>query len=148
MDIRKTDVKKKDKKIKKVKKEKGPEELKIKKKKGPDFWFEYLKGARDLVGNIRLEFLNIKIRGGIFDPFYTGKMYAYYWAAKGAFPQLMSHVDFRPDFSSETVQIEGKGVVYLRMYYILKVGFSILAVMIKEKMANLFTFGKRGPSYG
>lgn len=150
-DVKKAGLKKIDEIAKKKRKGRKTEKSKPGKRKRfelPGFWFEYLKGAWNIVGHIRLDHLDIKISGGIFDPFYTGKFFGYYWAARGAFPRLMSHVQFRPDFSSETLQVEGKGVVYLRLYFILKVVLGLLAVMIKEKLTNLFTIRKRGPSYG
>jgi len=101
-----------------------------------DLKLEYLKMARDLIGGTKIKELAIKIRGGFTEPFYTGKMCGYYWIARGMYPNLMSHVDFRPDFSSGTLSFEGKGLVTLRMYYILRFVCCLLYDRLKQKFAK------------
>ena len=103
------------------------------------------------MSGMRIRELSIKIRGGFLEPFYTGKMFAYYCAARGAFPSLMSHVSFQPDFSAEKLEAEGKGLVSLRMYYILRFVFGILVDITKDKVRKLMSVPKirqRGASYG
>jgi len=109
---------------------------------------KYLRMVKPLLSGIRIRKLMVKISGGFMEPFNTGKMYGYYWAARGICPKLMSHVVFRPDFSSEHLAFEGKGLVSLRMFYIFRFVFAILADMTKEKIAGLFVIRKRGECYG
>ncbi len=113
-----------------------------------DLKLEYLIMAKTLMGGIRIRQLQINISGGYREPFYTGKIFAYYCAAKGIYPNLMSHVDFSPDFSSEKLNFEGKGLASLRMFYILRFVFGLLADKAKEKLNNLFVIRKKGASYG
>ncbi|PKK84224.1 MAG: hypothetical protein CVT49_04455 [candidate division Zixibacteria bacterium HGW-Zixibacteria-1] len=128
-------------KSEKKKKEPAPEVEEKKKKKRKRFSFsdidiKYLKMAKALIGGTKIKELAIKIRGGFTEPFYTGKMYGYYWAAKGMYPKLMSHVDFKPDFSSGTLIFEGKGLVTLRMYYIFRFVCSFLYDRLKHKLSK------------
>jgi hypothetical protein len=137
------------KKKKKLKKE--PDKKKGKKKKRfkfSDLKIEYLKMAKNLIGGMRIRELEIDVRGGFMEPFYTGKMYAYYWAARGMYPNLISHVSFKPDFSSGSLDIQGKALVSLRMFYIFRFACGLLADKIKEKSNKLFGIRKRGTSYG
>lgn len=101
-----------------------------------DLNMKYLRMAKALIGGTKIRELAIKIRGGFTEPFYTGKMYGYYWAAKGMYPKLMSHVDFKPDFSSGSLIFEGKGLVTLRMFYILKFVCSLLFDRLKNKIGK------------
>jgi hypothetical protein len=141
--------KKKEPKVDKTVKEKPEKKEKKKKRfKLSDLKIEYLRMAKSLIGGIRIRELLIKISGGYREPFYTGKMYAYYWAAKGMYPNLMSHFHFSPDFSSERLNIEGKGLVSIKMFYIFRLFFGLLADKTKEKLNNLFVIRKKGASYG
>jgi hypothetical protein len=135
-------------KAKKPRKELPPVGKERKKFYLTDLKVEYLIRAKSLVGNIRIKELMIKLTGGWLEPFYTGKMFAYYCAAKGMYPSLMSHVEFRPDFSSEKMKIEGKGLVCLRMYHILRLIFGLLADKLKEKSHELFKIRRRVTIYG
>lgn len=129
--------------------EKPAKKRKKKKRFGlSDLKLEYLGMAKSLIGEIGIEELTVNIRGGFLEPFYTGKMYGYYCAAKGIYPSLMSHIDFTPDFSSSSLEFKGQGVAYIRMYYILKFGFGLLADRLKTKTRELFVIRKRGASYG
>ncbi len=103
-----------------------------------DIRLDYLKRFKSLIGSFRIPELIIKIRGGFKEPFHTGKMYGYYWAMRGIYPNLMSHVDFKPDFSAGSLQVSGKGLVYLRMYDILYFVFTILNGLIRSKTKRLF----------
>ena len=127
------DLKKKRKK-KKKKKEVAAEivekkaEKKVKKKRKfglSDLKLKYLSMAKALMSGIRIRQLQINISGGYREPFYTGKMFAYYCAARGMYPRLMAHVIFFPDFTSEKLTTEGKGLVSLRMFYIFRFVFGI-----------------------
>ncbi|MEW5923648.1 MAG: DUF2953 domain-containing protein [Candidatus Zixiibacteriota bacterium] len=129
--------------IKSDEKEKAaiPEDIEKKKPKKKRFDFsdinvKYLKMAKALIGGTKIKELAIKIRGGFTEPFYTGKMYGYYWAVKGMYPNLMSHVDFKPDFSSGSLIFEGKGLVTLRMFYILRFVCSLLFDRLKHKIGK------------
>ncbi len=112
-----------------------------------DIKLEYFKMAGNLISHIRFKELQINIRGGFLEPFYTGKMYGYYWAVKGMYPNLMAHVDFRPDFSSAKLIFEGYGYFYLRLYYIVGTGIRLWSGILKEKKKNIFIIRKRGASY-
>jgi hypothetical protein len=134
---------KEEKAAKKKEKKKGKKRFKF-----SDLKIEYLSMAKSLIGGIRFRELELKIRGGFTEPFYTGKMYGYYWAARGMYPNLMSHVDFKPDFSSGSLKIEGKGLVYLRMFYIFRFVCSFLFEKLKDVVRDWFKIKKRGASYG
>ncbi|UCD94415.1 MAG: hypothetical protein JSU69_11745 [Candidatus Zixiibacteriota bacterium] len=126
---------------KETKTKKKPTEKKEKKKKRfkfSDLKLEYLKMAKGLIGGLRIRELAISIHGGFMEPFYTGKMYAYYWAARGMYPDLISHINFRPDFSAGSLTIDGKALVSLRMFYIFRFACGLLADKIKEKSNKLF----------
>ncbi|MBW1784777.1 MAG: hypothetical protein JRL30_29040 [Deltaproteobacteria bacterium] len=132
------------------------EKKKKKKKKKRKFSFsdlniEYLKMAKNLVGGTKIRELVIKISGGFTEPFYTGKMYGYYCAAKGMYPNLMSHVDFKPDFSSGSLIFEGKGLVTLRMIYIFRFVCSLLNDKLKQKFWKKYSIKKmekKGSGHG
>jgi len=116
-----------------------------------DLKLEYLKKAKNLVGGTKIRELVIKISGGFTEPFYTGKMYGYYWAAKGMYPNLMSHVDFKPDFSSGSLIFEGKGLVTLRMFYIFRFVCSLLNDKLKQKFWKKYSIKKmekKGSGHG
>lgn len=147
------DLRKKKKKAakaaKKAIKEKSDKKAKSKKRFGlSDLKLEYLIMAKELMSGIRIRQLQINISGGYREPFYTGKMFAYYCAARGIYPKLMSHIDFSPNFSSDKLKLEGKGLVSLRMFYIFRFVFGLLADKVKEKLNNLFVIRKKGASYG
>lgn len=136
---------KRSKKKKRVEKQKKSEKAAEKpekkpkgKKKKKRFRLSDLKMARNLIKGIKIRELAVKIRGGLAEPFYTGKMYGYYWAAKGMYPNLMSHVDFRPDFSAGTLTYDGRGLVYLRMFYIFSFVCRILFDRLKQTAKKLF----------
>jgi hypothetical protein len=152
-DLRKTKKKKKAKAEAKTKakadKERPDKKPKRKKKFGlSDLKLEYLIMAKELMSGIRIRQLQINISGGYREPFYTGKMFAYYCAARGIYPKLMSHINFSPNFSSDKLKLEGKGLVSLRMFYIFKFVFGVLADKVKEKLNNLFVIRRKGASYG
>jgi hypothetical protein len=113
-----------------------------------DLKIEHLRAAGRFIGHVRIKELLIKISGGLIEPFYTGKMFAYYCAARGIYPILMSHVHFRPDFSSEKLKFEGKGLASIRMFYIFKVGLGLLADRVKDKSKELFIIRKKGSIHG
>jgi len=113
-----------------------------------DLKLEYLRMAKALIGGIRIRELLINISGGYKEPFYTGKMFAYYCAAKGMYPNLMSHLNFSPGFSSEKLNIEGKGLVSIKIFYILRFVCGLLADKVKEKANNFFVIRRKGASYG
>lgn len=136
---------------KKKKARKEPAKKKEKKKKRfkfSDMKLEHLKMGKGLIGGLKIKELAINIHGGFMEPFYTGKMYAYYWAARGMYPALASHINFRPDFSAGSLTIDGKALVSLRMFYIFRFVCGLLADKIKEKSNKLFGTKKRGASYG
>ena len=135
-------------KEKKEKKEKKEGEKDKKRFRFSDLNIEYLKMAKELIGGTKIRELAIKIRGGFTEPFYTGKMYGYYWAAKGMYPKLMSHVDFKPDFSSGTLIFEGKGLVTLRMFYIFRFVCCLLYDKLKRKFTKKSSREKKGIDHG
>ena len=136
------------KKKKTVKESAKKEKPKKKRFRFSDMRIEYLRMAKKLIGGMRIKELAINIHGGFTEPFYTGKMYAYYRAARGMYPSLISHIDFRPDFSSGSLTIDGKALVSLKMYYIFRFACGLLADKIKEKSNKLFGIRKRGRSCG
>ena len=142
----------KSKKKRKTEIEKETEKEKPKKDKKrfgfSDLNIEYLKMAKELIGGTKIRELTIKIRGGFTEPFYTGKMYGYYWAAKGMYPKLMSHVDFKPDFSSGTLIFEGKGLVTLRMFYIFRFVCCLLYDKLKQNFLKKSSIEKKGIDHG
>lgn len=138
---------------------KKPEEVKkAKKKKGkrgfafPKIGFDealyYLKKGRYLLLKIRINYLNIDISDGFADPYYTGQLFAVYSVLMGVCPRLASHINFRPDFSADSIKVRGKGLVSIRMFYILKVVFIILTNKILEYLKIKPLKYKKGAIYG
>ena len=72
---------------------------------------------------------------------------ASYWAAKGMFRRLMSHINFYPDFKVDSLEIKGKGVVSLRVIYILVLVIRLLTIFIKWKIMNKDNAKKKGLAY-
>ena len=131
---------------KKAEKERPPK--KKKRFRFSDLNIGHLKMAKELIGGTKIRELAIKIRGGFTEPFYTGKMYGYYWAAKGMYPKLMSHIDFKPDFSSGTLIFEGKGLVTLRMFYIFRFVCCLLYDKLKQNFLKKSSIEKKGIDNG
>ncbi len=114
----------------------------------PKDWRLYLSKAIWLLKKIRISYLVIKIRGGFADPYYTGNCFAAYTVAGGIAPLVMKHIDFRPDFSAEKLRFAGKGLIYIRIYYIVYVAVYILQRYLSRKFNEWFTIRKKGVSYG
>lgn len=102
---------------------------------------------RRFVGKIRINYLHIEIRGGFDDPYRTGQAVASYWAFKGMFRRIMSHVHFYPDFDAERLEFKGKSVVSIRAFYILVLIIRLLMVFIKLKMTNKDSSKKKELAY-
>ena len=144
------------KKEKKATKETKP---KIKKKEKKAFWksvagfdrslvsYKNLGILRNFIGKIRISYLNVEIKGGFNDPYRTGQAVASYWAAMGMFRRLMSHINFYPDFEADSLEIKGKGVVSLRVIYILVLVIRILTIFVKWKIMNKDNVKKKGLAY-
>jgi len=134
--------------IKKEKKTTPKLERKKKKRFGfSGFKLKYIKMAGRLLGHTSINELQIKVQGGFTEPFYTGKIYGYYWMAKGIYPNLMSHVDFRPDFTSGSLAIDSRGYLSMRLIYIVSFLIQIGYELISEKAKNLLTIKERRASY-
>lgn len=139
------------KKAKVVKVEKGAiEKPKAKKRrfKIPKLKFIYARWALELLKKIRIRYLDLNIAGGFEDPYYTGNATAIYWAAKGIAPGLMSHITFSPEFSSGHLKFDGKGLITLKMYYIVKLILRLLTDMVETKIRRFFILRTKGVSYG
>jgi len=126
------------------------------KKKKKSFWAKspnfkqilyYLKKASYPIRKINIKYLNINISDGFTDPYHTGQLYAVYSTVAGIFPKLMSHINFKPDFSADRIKIRGEGLVKLRIYHILLPILQILADKIFGMVRNPFLILKKGTSY-
>lgn len=147
IDITKTDLISKVPVIKKAKEEKP----KNKRKKKPSFLkfkLDYIKWAFQLLRKIRIKYLDFDISGGFDDPYYTGNTTAIYWMAKGIAPGFMSHIVFNPNFSADTFVYKGKGLITLKMYYIVKLILRLLTDIIETRIRNIFISKSEGVSYG
>jgi len=111
-------------------------------------WRQYLSKTVWLLKKIRIAYLNLKIRGGFADPYYTGNSYAFYSVACGVVPSVMKHIDFKPDFNADKIIFEGKGLIYIRMYYIINVALFVLRKLLGMKIRELFVIHRKGVSYG
>ena len=89
----------------------------------------------------------MQIKGGPGDPFQTGKLYALYWALRGVFPSIMSHIKYSPHFTAATLDYKGKGNIKLKMLYIVWTGLRLLYDRLQYKTKELLTTPKRGTSY-
>ncbi len=140
-----------DKKPKEAIKAKGPREKKKKSvwAKSPNLRqiLYYLKKLSYPIRKIKIKYLNIDISDGFSDPFYTGQLYAVYCTAKGIFPKLMSHINFRPDFSADRIKISGEGLVKLRICHILLPILQILADKILGMVRIPFLRIRKGTGY-
>jgi hypothetical protein len=139
-------------KVKKVfkkreKKQKAPHKTK---KVGAKFTFkiEDLEHIRYVLTKIRLTYLDINIAGSFTDPYNTGIAYAWYSALSGIMPSFMSHIRFNPDFSADSLVVRGKGIISLRIIYILALGMKFLKVYLGEKFKSRFIVNKKGAVYG
>ena len=108
----------------------------------------YLKKGRYLMTKIRIRYLNIDISDGFADPYYTGQLFAVYSVLMGVCPRLASHISFRPDFSADSIKVRGKGLVAIRMLYILRVVLQILTGKVIEYLKIKQIKAKKGASYG
>ena len=107
----------------------------------------YLKKLSYPIRKIKIKYLNIEISDGFSDPYYTGQMYAIYSTVTGIFPKLMLHINFKPDFSADSIKIRGEGLVKLRLYHILLPLLQILADKIFGMVRTPFLRLKKGTSY-
>ncbi len=128
----------------------------VKKKKRKSIWTKsanfnqilyYLKKLSYPIRNIKIKYLNIDISDGFSDPYYTGQLYAIYSTLSGIFPKLMSHVNFSPDFSADSIKIRGEGLVKLKICHILLPVLQILADKIFGMVRTPFLRLKKGTSY-
>lgn len=113
-----------------------------------DLKWVYAQWLLKLIRKIRIRHLNFDIMGGFEDPYYTGQMTAIYWAARGVAPGIMSHVTFAPDFGANRMVYKGKGLITLRMYYILKLVIRLLTDRLKTKIRSVSILRTKGVSYG
>ncbi len=139
----------------KTAKNKAPSEKPVKKREVRKRWFQrpqlkwdYAKWIRQLLGKVRVRHLKLDISGGFEDPYHTGNATAIYWTAKGMAPNIMSHVDFSPDFGANRMNYRGNGLITLRMYYIIKLVVRLLADLTKTKISSFSILRKKGVSYG
>jgi len=116
--------------------------------KWSDFKIDYLYQFKSCLSKIRIKYLDIKITGGFKSPYRTGQACALYWAAVGILPRLMKHISFNPDFDAEKIDFSGKGLVSLRLFYIIRLVYRLLADRIKNRIQVWFTFRRKGESYG
>lgn len=137
----------KEKKPKKKAKEKPDKAKKKKRFKISDFKWKYVKMARWLVAHIKIKELDLHIKGGPGDPFQTGRLYALYWALRGAFPSIMAHIKYSPHFTAATLDYKGKGHIKLKMLYIVWTGLRLLCDRLQYKTKEFLTAPKRGTSY-
>jgi hypothetical protein len=107
----------------------------------------YLKKAYYPIRKIRIKRLDIQITDGFSDPHKTGQLYALYMTARGIFPELMSHISFRPDFAADKIDIKGEGLVKLRIFFILVPVLQILTDKMKEFIKQPFLKIRKGTSY-
>lgn len=142
------------KKVKRAKEAKVVDKETVKKKKSSKFEsinlkkiIFYLKKLYYPICKINIKYLKIKITDGFSDPYYTGQLYAIYSTASGIFPKLMSNIDFKPDFSADSIKIDGEGLVKLRIFHILLPLLQILTDKIFGMAKNPFLRIKKGTSY-
>ncbi|MFH2036147.1 MAG: DUF2953 domain-containing protein, partial [Candidatus Zixiibacteriota bacterium] len=112
-----------------------------------DFDFGYLKHLKFFIGKIEIENLLINIHGGILDPFNTGRIYGYYWAIKGFFPKLMSHINFSPSFLTTKTKVDGYGAIGIKLYYIVVLFIKLMADIISKKKKQKVVINKQGVNY-
>ena len=108
----------------------------------------YLKKGRHLLAKVRIRYLNIDISDGFADPYYTGQLFAAYSVLMGVCPRLASHISFKPDFSADSIKVRGKGLVSIKMFYILQVVFLILTSKLIDYLKSKPIKAKKGASYG
>ncbi len=99
------------------------------------------------IRKIRIKRFDIQISDGFSDPYKTGQLYALYSTVRGIFPQLMSHISFRPDFAADNIKIEGEGLVKLRIIFILVPVLQILTDKMKEFIKLPHMKIRKGTSY-
>jgi hypothetical protein len=136
-----------------IKTEKKREVEPAKRAKASGYWLRQLKSswkmlkiAGALLRKFRTRDLVITISGGL-DPYLTGNLFGFYMALRGMAPGVMSHVDFRPDFSAESLQFEGKGVIYIRTYYLLYTAIRLAIEIIRLRLGERSALKKKGVRY-
>jgi hypothetical protein len=126
IDFKKSDIPSREKiKVRTVPEEKKKSRLQFR------FKFDYLYKIHKLIKKFQIKHLMLIINGGFSDPYETGKNYGYYWALKGAFPGLMSNIDYRPDFSSEELHFDGSGDIKIRMIHLILFAIKMLVEILK-----------------
>jgi len=123
------------------------EDTAVKKFKISNLNLDLLRKAKRLIGYIKINKLIVKIHGGFTEPFYTGKIYGYYWAMKGMFPKLMSHVDFRPDFSSGKLTFDSRGKLSIRLVYIIWILIQLGFESIAKRTKSIISIKERRTGY-
>jgi hypothetical protein len=89
----------------------------------------------------------LAISGGFSDPYETGVNYGYYWALKGIFPKIMSHIDYKPDFSSSELQFDGLGDIRIRMIHLIIFGLRMFIEILKGGFGRKPVPQKKGLIY-
>ena len=131
-------------------KQKFPQKPETRKKwfSWPDLKWVFARWLWQLIRKIRIRHLKLDFAGGFEDPYYTGHATAIYWTARGIAPKIMSHVAFSPDFDANKMTYSGKGLITLRMFYIIKLVVRLLTDMLKTKIRSLSILRTKGVSYG
>ncbi len=114
----------------------------------PKLKFVYARWALQLLRKIHIRYLNLNIAGGFEDPYHTGNAAAIYWTAKGISPRFMSHITFSPEFSSNCLTFNGKGLITIKMYYIVRLILRLLTDIVGTKIRRFFILRTKGVSYG
>jgi|WetSurMetagenome_2_1015567.scaffolds.fasta_scaffold111478_4 hypothetical protein len=111
------------------------------------FKFDYLHKFYSLLKRIRIKQLMLAISGGFSDSYETGVNYGYYWALKGIFPKIMSHIDYKPDFSSSELQFDGSGDIRIRMIHLIIFGLRMFIEIFKGGFGHKPVPQKKGLIY-
>ncbi|SYZ72679.1 hypothetical protein TRIP_C20794 [Candidatus Zixiibacteriota bacterium] len=130
-----------------VKKEKPEAPKKKRKFRRPEFGWSDLNLLKSLIEKFHIKYLALNISGGFSDPYETGKYFGIYTAVSGILPKIMRHINFRPDFTTDILHFDGKGLIYVRPYALI---FWILKVVIKKRKSlfgESLYLKKKGASY-
>jgi len=136
--------------IAKKKSEPKKEEKPAKKAKGfslKGFHWRDLRIIGKLLGGIRTKNLKVVVTGGLWDPYETGKAYGYYAILQGIFPTIMSHIKFNPDFTNASLQIRGRGLIYIRTYHLVIFAVRLYLKLRSVKLGQKRLLNKKGVSY-
>ncbi len=130
-----------------IKKEMPKEPEKKKKFRRPEFGWSDLHLLKSLIKKFHIKYLALNISGGLSDPYKTGKYFGIYTAISGILPKIMRHINFYPDFTTDNLKFDGKGLIYVRPYDLI---LWVIKVIIKKRkwlFGESLYLRKKGASY-